>query len=584
MKKKKPKYDKKYIASIIRERNFHRIRDWLYKMVDNDIFIDLIPQLNQNIDDEYKAQLSKKASNTPSTRFVDSIGFVKMCVSLDILDAEYIIRQIQRIDIDAYNVLPYIISNDSEWNYAIRKVLNNRVRSMSLSDGVLFVCRLREAYFMSTSQVSQSLTDLILRLHSNYITEHEGVDSTVLTSINTLRSNKDISILMEKYCGYDECIRFYNKCIDEGARSANLKYPLLKPKYTLGNIWATNPSYFPANIKDYMVVSAYLYMVSQHDEPVEIGTDVYPALEKIAYEYQLTHDDDMICSIISMISKATEKNINNVRFLIPFKDIRDEETQVIIGTTLKKVTTCLCSIETSQTLRDFKYLFDNYKSPIMLSNVNVQKGFLRHGGDPKTLTKGHLGCNINGYIYTPDGLIVALNRASIQSTAVLLQDKELFDIIMNDIIGKVQYYNAIDHIVKAIVQEKFTCEFVTSLIGRINLAYPIYPRETNSARIKISDMKYTDLKLLHYDDVISNIPVYNQGYGNIIQYIQVKKKYVPLHYGLNSGSTGIDRYFMLPHIQELVEVSPGYIGEIEFKTVAEHFIAKASGIHSFFTK
>ena len=572
MKQKKITYDSMYVSRIIRERKFHQIRDWLIKLVDIDVLTELIPELDSIIAEEYK----KAGTSTylgPSKEYTDSITFISQCKTSGNVSVDDLISCAKSKSVNIFNIIPYFVDDEYEWGDVYKGLVAPHLESMSHDDSVLFVCGLREAYFMHSGKVSQVLTDAISKLHNDFMEDH--MESDTVVSMRTLPLNNGIINVLVRSCEDDAFARFSDECISQGARSANTKYPLLKLKYRLGNIWTAYPSYLPANVRDPMVVIGYLFMVAKHDKPVAISENAYKALERISYEYGNADGDNVIEDIVSNIAEATEKNLNNVKFLIPFKDVRSENAQLTIGTSLKKVSHALNNNE--GTLIDFKYLYDNYNMPGILSNDKLQQSFIRNGGRPRTLTKAHLGTTVNTYIYTADGLEVALNKSGIDDIVAILKDDELIDIILNDIVGKVYYYTVIDTIVRALVSGKVDItDKVKQLINKINIMYPVQEGDDRPSRLKIADLKYAALKRIHYSNVISNVPVANQGYNNIVQYAKIRKEYAPLYYGIDAGTVGIDRYMPIPLIDDLIDANPGYLGEIERESIALQMILRHS--------
>lgn len=591
MNKRQIKYDTKYIISIIKERKCHHIRGWLMELVDAEVVKGLVPYLGKVIANEYKTA-RKTNAGVLTDEFKDCAMFLKTCFldkhgdydySAITKTAIYAVRRYNNGDESAIEVLPYLINREKEWAVVLRKSLLKILSNVSYKDAISLVFQLITAYYFAYGQISETLADVILGINNSYSMNHSNEDvSNVSVIMHNTGKTADIQYIFAMATGLDTARDMSQKLMDVEIKIARDKYPALRVKYELGNIWKNVPYYYPNGCKDYMVLLAYLYTVTNMEKTdgVELSWRIYPMLERVVFEYGCTHDDEVIADIVSMLSKTVEYNVNNVRFLIPFRDIRIEEVSVTIGITLKKVLATLIGFDDNapcNRLRDFKYLYDNYNNPIMFSNNAVQKAFIRRGGDASTLLKSHLNVTVNTYIYDASGLITAIGRGTIDSLSALLQDREIVDIIRKEIVGKVYYYNTISFIVHTILSNRFTInEDIQSLISDINRLYPIAKGDTDTDHIRIANLSSLDSRYFSSDEFVPNVPVSNQNYHILLCYLITKHNYVPLYYGMSDNKSGIDQYFHVDMIDELIDISPGYVGELSSGVIGKAMIIKHS--------
>lgn len=575
--KRKPKikYNPSYIARVIKDRKFHNIPQWLMKMVNLNVFNELLEFMGRTIDEEY----SKTSKTTVGQSYLDCIEFIQDSISTLSIEevADYISTHYDRNSVVA-RVVPYLVTKDADWVYVL-SLLRKWLSTMSRDDSIILLFEYRQAQYISTNETSWALTDIIMKIQSDYIEQIDGAENVqrFIKVDDGRRGN--VHSLVCKLKG--RAVRdFYHKSVVFGASLATIKYPLLRPKYEFGNIWQTVPQFYPDNIKDYMVVVSYLYMVANSEYAVNMSDNIMPIFERVMFEHR-GNRTEILTDILELIAKATAKDVNNVRFLSPFKVIREDYTENddfvnmrIISSALKDTIKAVCD-DSSQHLIDFKYLYDNYNSPIILSNTNLQRAFIFHGGMASTLMKSYLGTDVNSFIYTADGLEFAIRNSNTEDLPKLLEDEELIDIIEKDIIGRVYYYNVISYIVQAILNMKEIPDRLVSILEQIDAAYPISHGDADAYRMRISNIDPLEMKSLDYNVAVSNIPVSHQAYMKLVSHVVAKKEYVPLWYGINK-KPDIDRLLPIELIDELVNVSPGYIGDISSEVIGKTMLIRHS--------
>lgn len=571
------------VALIIENRRYHHIRKWLVRMVNDDVLQMLIKDMASIITEEYNTYSSIDSPNKLkgcSQIFMNVITFLHDCHKYGknisfVRVAKFIINKTDDVRVSiAYHIIPYLIESDSQWN-SIKKMIQKKwLSKLSHDDATLLLLEFRSATYLMTGNVSSTLTDMMLTVHDKYYMEQLESGATNMESIvheEERGYGKGITNILAMLFGH-ETSKYYTAVIDEGIRQSKEKHPLCKPKYTLGNIWEYCPWYYPENVKDYMVVASYLYVNVNADHPVELSDRLLPILKRIVYEAPII-ETDIIPDIVEYLCTLAVRTPDNIRFLAPFRNSRDDVIVGMIDETLKKVISELINPDSNKTLRDFKFLLDNFNSPIILSNDNLQRGFLIHGGKASTLLKSHLGTDISSFIYTSEGLTLAINRSTSTEMDKLIHDTDMVNIMTDEIIGGTYYYNTISFITQAVVNTEDMTQEIEAMVRKINISYPVSADDYDKYRLMITNMRCFDTGITNNDDLLRYVSVEQQSYMKLFSGLSSTSEYIPLWYGLNKCD-GINHFVSMDVIRrEFKKLNWGYVGDLSVGSLAKALVA-----------
>lgn len=559
------------VARVIEHRRYHNIRKWLVRLVDEEVMRRLLHDMAKIIKEEYQRFsdiTSPEQLKGCSQLFKNLLTFLKDCHEYSrnlgcVRIVRYILNEYNCIHIDdVTHVIPYLIENDSQWNSVKKLIQKTLLSRLSHDNGTILLSEFRSVTYLMTGKVSTVLTDMVLTLHDEHYMKqiNAGGNIASISHKEELQCNRGIMAILTILNGH-ETTQYYVELLDVGAKLANESHPLCRPKYTLGAIWEYCPWYYPANVKDYMVVLAYLHTNVNSGQPVELNDRLLPILKRIAYEAPV-FDYDIMSEVVDYICELTLRRLDNVRFLVPFRSVKDEAVEYSIGKTLRNVMATLINLESNKTLRDFKFLLDNFNSPVILSNDKLQRGFLMHGGKPSTLLRSHLDTDVRSYIYTVEGLILAINKSTSSEMEILIHDEAMATLMISEIIGKTYYYNTVSYITQAIINTKEVTPMIESMIMKINISYPVSDSDYDKYRLMISNMKRFDTGITDKYDLLRYLPLGQQSYLSVIADITSKDEYVPLWYGVNSNS-GINHWMPMDVFRrKLPRMDVGYIGDI----------------------
>ena len=219
------------------------------------------------------------------------------------------------------------------------------------------------------------------------------------------------------------------------------------------------------------------------------------------------------------------------------------------------------------TLKNYSWLKNIF---LLYNNDDSQLAYIKKGGNLDDLL-----CDSTSVIFTTDGVVTALNHSNFSEIIKLISNSSTFDILVDGIIGKKEFYPTIERLASAIVNEENRTDAMKSISRMINIYYSLPDIIMNSTTVKpfysiIEAPRPTIYKIVSKLPMsVTEIPFNMITYDQFIDIVKHLKIYVPINTrDDNSELVGIDKYLSIADIVKLIKYgSEGYLCNINKPSV-----------------
>lgn len=552
--------EQELIVKVIKTRNYENIPSWMLCILDDDGFQLLMESILSVIEDKCKFIVDCEEKE------LNQIQALLMRIKrIGNIQDKTILKSLDQPALKIFELAALLLKTDHEWKRFFQK--DNPKSILNYSD--VFTTDMLNAlmlYYHFHGKIEKYTMKILLHSWNKRYYENK----------NNL---KDISEVCEKFIimvanlqSHDDgimCPDGFADMLWESIWEYRHRYLWVSSYFSIEYCWRFGFLYYPYNhgewIYSYLrnIVDAYEYAtIPSGLDSLVLPQNIYPHLESIIQDPY--YDDAHKLDMFKWISDIIRHNPNNIIFLRSFRCIfADNVYQQCIT---KHLFQNKCSRMIFKDYTDF-YTIAGERA----KNHNIQKDFIKQGGDPYTLMKIE-----HSVIYTIGGVCCALDNSFTKDIAKLLSDEIIQNLLMDQYL--IEGYTPrrtsaiLDALSKYPDDEHIKLYYwVWSSLVRLDAIQ----ENTDTTVCRILPLSFQEAYqiLKKCPNALENISCGLINLRQMLQIINTKKHYVPLYYGYSfidgdiiKNKEGIDNYLDNECLMSLVSENHAYLGDIISET------------------
>lgn len=564
----------KLMTDVITTKQFHDIPDWLIDKVDNDTFFGIVDAIYYILQEDERRSFIAHNEN-----FCDVVNILRKIRSCGNIDLKTIIRHfttpnnIQK----GLKIFQYFFNSDADWKtFLIMAEKTNSFpiylyQKYQLRHNVSDLLDGAKIYYRQFGHIPTAIVKYILGCVDYYSIHNDVFDAKSILNLLFKEFENIPKRTSNDYGLYEGNLHFTNDLFD-AILSFSSTYYWINTVFSVENLWNRHISYYPVGLNPSYIYN-YLYCMTTLDENkwIELSDNILPGLKSIVQssEYDIYFKEEL-CDMIGFII-SNSLNLNNVRFLQPFRDdlvlswkaihyAKDVSSMMVD----EKLGKCGMVRGVAHFLRDYRYIGCLFTDGF--NNDVLQRKFLEQFGNPDSLIPED--GNPSTFLFTREGVLCMLENSTFEQIERVFLNEDILNIIQNDIVGKEHFSPLVSKLVPHLEIHRWN-PIVLRIISHVYTSYSVIDIYKGNRDV----LKILPLSRFEIDSIIktspwtmSEIPFCKQNYDDFISRVNSKKSYVPVYF--DSENAGLECYLNIDQLMFLVKTNSGYVGDIKSASVA----------------